>query len=515
MLGGHAGHLGEIIQCLATGFRSNLHFDKRLGEGRAAHLCLNADSGQRGGEAENLRFGKTDLFTGSSQTQGHFHDGRFSSGIVVAEIDQRCTEVTEQGLIHVHDIGKLRQGGCRLIGDNIGRITEVDHGTGEVEQIIIPDTQLTGNGDNLGNIIRRRGHLCRHALDAVRQLCELFLGCIHGLSHRSERRLIRNGRFNRRRTQRHNGRCYGGGKRPSYGVHGFAGGVAFLAEFLQRFSRSRPQRFGCFQVFIALFDGGMGLLDGSLCIVESRFGIQQSVRCFLDQLRIASLSCSAGLNPGCLIRIGTRIDCILLIDQLILKIGKPCRKPLRAGIHILDTGSGQLEFALYEIQRFTDGGKSTLRLLYGISRFAPPGLGKAQRLIAFSNFCFGVLYSCTGIVQASVGCTECVCSILHGFLQRSMLSGQLLYFLHRCAIFALQGIEILLGGDGSRMGFAEILGIILYLCSGSGHLFLEGLLCDTGFIQPVSIFDLSVAAFTQLVTSSCKRPLVLLNGILL
>ena len=43
LFSGHAGHLGKIIQRLAAGFRSNLHFDESLGESGTAHLSLNAD----------------------------------------------------------------------------------------------------------------------------------------------------------------------------------------------------------------------------------------------------------------------------------------------------------------------------------------------------------------------------------------------------------------------------------------------------------------------------------------
>ena len=92
--------------------------------------------------------------TGASQTHGHVHDRRLGRRILVAQIDQCSAQVAEFALIHVHDVGKLGKGAGCFRGDNIGAVAQIDHGAAEIHQIIIGNTQLTGNGDNLGYIVR-------------------------------------------------------------------------------------------------------------------------------------------------------------------------------------------------------------------------------------------------------------------------------------------------------------------------------------------------------------------------
>ena len=154
LLGGHAGHPGEIIQSFAARSGSNLHLDQRLGECGTAHFSLNTQGGQSRRKAQNLCFRKPDLMTGAGQTHGHVHDGGFGRRILVTQIDQGSAQVAELALIHVHDVGKLGKGAGRFRGDNIRAVAQVDHGTAEIHQIIIGNTQLTGNGDNLGYIVR-------------------------------------------------------------------------------------------------------------------------------------------------------------------------------------------------------------------------------------------------------------------------------------------------------------------------------------------------------------------------
>ena len=136
---GHAADGSEIRERLTASGSSHLHFDQRLGQRRAAHLCFDADSGKGRRKPEDLRFGKAHLFSGTSQAQGHFHDGRFGGGKIVAQVHQRGAEVLEQTLIHVHDVGELCQRGTCFLRYDVGAVAQVDHDAGKVLQRIIAD----------------------------------------------------------------------------------------------------------------------------------------------------------------------------------------------------------------------------------------------------------------------------------------------------------------------------------------------------------------------------------------
>ena len=142
-------HPGEVGECLTAGRGGNLHFNQRLRQRRAAHLCLDAHGGQRRGKAQNLCFREPHLLSGTCQTQGHFHNRRFGGGVVVAQIHQRGAEVLKQRLIHTHDVGKLGQCGTCVLCHDIRAVAKVDHDAGEVFQRICLYAQLPGNCHDL------------------------------------------------------------------------------------------------------------------------------------------------------------------------------------------------------------------------------------------------------------------------------------------------------------------------------------------------------------------------------
>lgn len=109
---------------------------------------------KRGCKAQNLCFCKADLFACTGETEGHFHDGRFRSGKLVAQIDQRRAKIFKQALIHSHDVGELRQRRARFLGDNIGGVAKVDHDAGKGFQRIRLNAQLTGIRHDIGDFRR-------------------------------------------------------------------------------------------------------------------------------------------------------------------------------------------------------------------------------------------------------------------------------------------------------------------------------------------------------------------------
>ena len=291
LLGGHAGYFGEVFKGFTACSRSDLHLDQSLGEGRAAHFSFDADRGQRRCKAQNLRFGQADLCAGSGQSHGHQHDGGFSGGEVVAQLNQRGTEVSEQALIHAGDVCKLRQCGSRLGSNDVGGIAQVDHSPCELGQIIRTDAQLTGYSDNLSDIIGRGGDFRGHALDLIREGSELFLGGIDRLADRGESRLIRNGRLDRRRSQRQYRRGHYGGQCASNGAGYLADLVAILAEGIKALSGFCPCGLCSFQVLIGLFDFLPGFGKGGLGTVECGFRINHGIGCLLDLFRIVCILC--------------------------------------------------------------------------------------------------------------------------------------------------------------------------------------------------------------------------------
>ena len=197
-----AGHAGEVLQRLAAGGRSHLHLDQRLGKRRAAHFGLDTDRRQRRGKAQNLRLGQPHLMARRRQTQRHLHDGGFRGGKLVAQIHQRRAQIAKQALVHVRDVGKLRQRRCGLVGHDVRGITQVDHGAGEVRQIVLVDAQLARGSHDLVDLAGGRGNLRGHGLGGRGQRVKFRLGGVHGLAHAGEGGLKVQRRLDGRRAQR-------------------------------------------------------------------------------------------------------------------------------------------------------------------------------------------------------------------------------------------------------------------------------------------------------------------------
>ena len=137
----------------------------------------------------------------------HFHDGLFGSGEVVAQIHQRGTDVGKLALAGTHDVGKLRDGRRSLVRAQIlAGIAQVDHDAGEVGKMFRSHAQLTAAGHDFVDLVCARRNLGGHFLGRSRQLVELRLRRIHGLSDGREGGFEIDGGLDRRRTQRHDGR---------------------------------------------------------------------------------------------------------------------------------------------------------------------------------------------------------------------------------------------------------------------------------------------------------------------
>ena len=198
LLGGHAGYSSEVFKRFTACGSGNLHFYQCLGESRTAHFSFNAYRRKCRGKAQNLCFRQADLRTCSGKTHGHHHNGRFGRGEVITQLNQSRTEVAEQTLIHAGDICELSQRGCGFGSNDIRTVAQVDHCPGEFGQVIRTDAQLTGDSDNLCDVIGGSGNFRGHTLDLIREGSELFLSRIDRLADRGESGFIRNGRLDRR-----------------------------------------------------------------------------------------------------------------------------------------------------------------------------------------------------------------------------------------------------------------------------------------------------------------------------
>ena len=117
----------------------------------------------------------------------HFHDGLFSGGKIVAQIDQCGADVAELALTGAHDVCKLRDGRRSLVRAQVlAGIAEVNHDAGEVGQMLGSNAQLTARRHDFIDLIGSRRDLGRHALGRSRQLVKLSFCCVHGFANGSE-----------------------------------------------------------------------------------------------------------------------------------------------------------------------------------------------------------------------------------------------------------------------------------------------------------------------------------------
>ena len=206
--------------------------------------------------------------TGTSQAHGHFHNGGLSGGVVIPQVNQRAAKVLEQRLIHVHDVGKLGQGGCGIVGNDIRAVAQVDHGTGKLHQVRVFNAQLTSHCDNLGNIVCRRSHLGGHLLDRAGKRSKLFFRSIDCFANAGESTLIVDAGLDRCSTKRQDRRC----ERSSQGFAGFdqafTDRIAFLSETRKSIAGCRPCGFSGFQFLAAFSDISLRLFYSGAGIIE-------------------------------------------------------------------------------------------------------------------------------------------------------------------------------------------------------------------------------------------------------
>ena len=164
---GHTGDLRKILQRIVSSFHGNLHLDHRLAESCTTGLRFQTDGGERGSEAQNLRFRQSDLRSGRRQRRAHVHDGGFRRGEIVTELDQCGAEVGKLRLRHTADVGKLRDGGCCFVSRDVRGIAEVNHRPREIHDVFFGDSQLTGTLHDRCNIRGRRSDLRAHLLDGI------------------------------------------------------------------------------------------------------------------------------------------------------------------------------------------------------------------------------------------------------------------------------------------------------------------------------------------------------------
>ena len=94
-------------------------------------------------EPEHVALGHLRLTAGTSQAHRHVDDLTLGRGEVVTQADDGGTDVVELVLRGAHDVCEPRQGRRGLVGGQVRRLAEVDHGAREVGQVLPADAELT------------------------------------------------------------------------------------------------------------------------------------------------------------------------------------------------------------------------------------------------------------------------------------------------------------------------------------------------------------------------------------
>ena len=149
------------------------------------------------------------------------------------------------------------------------------------------------------------------------------------------------------------------------------------------------------------------------------------------------------------------------------------------------------------------------------ARLCPCGLHPVQLFCQPADLCFRVLHSGLGIIQISGGLADSVRAVLHGLLQGFDLTLQLGDLGSRFFVFLLIGFQVLLGGDGGGVRFAQGITIILIGNGSRFHLKSQVFLTGFGLFQPLGVILMAVVVFLQLIISGHQRPAVLLHSPLL
>ena len=506
----------KILQRLAAGCGSDLHFDQRLGESGAAHLRFDTHGGQCCRKAQHLRFGKPHLFARARHAMRHLHNGLFRRGKIVAQIHQRGTDIVELALAGSHDVGKLRDGGGGVICIQIlAGIAQVDHDAGEVRQMLGSNAQLSACRHDFVNLVRARRNLRGHFLRRGCQLLKLRLRRVHGLSDRREGGFKVNGGLDRRRAQRHNGRGQRRGEQLSRLRQILAGVIAGFPEGFHALPGFRPFGLCGFQLFIAAGDVRLRLLYCGAGIVERGFRILHRVGGLTDLVRVADLL--GGLQLFLCGIQGFFIfgDRLLLQPQFFLKQRQLRGQPGSGLIEILHARRSQTIAALGGFHLFADGSDAALAGPNCFSGRRPAGARKSKLAVALADLDGGFFDRTLRAVQFGLRRGECVRRVLRGFFQRDVLPFQLFEFLNGCAVFTLISVQICLCGNGRRIRFAQRMLIVLIRLCGAGHFCFQLLLFVLRVRQPLRVVVLPGIALLQLIAGLLKRTLILSDRILL
>ena len=343
----------------------------------------------------------------------HLHDRLFCGGEIIAQIHQRRANVAELALARAHDIGKLRDGRRRVAGVQVfAGIAQIDHDASKVRQMLRSHAQLTACRHDFVDLIRARRNFRGHFLRRIRQLFELRLRRVYGLSDRRERRLKIDRRLNRRRAQRRNRRGQRRGEQFSRFVQIFADAIAGFAEGLQTFSSLRPFGLRRFQFFIATGNVRPRLLHRSAGIVERGLRILHRVGGFADFIRIVDLLRRLQL----LLCGGQRLfifsNRLLLQPQFLLKQRQLRSKPCGRFIKILHARRSQTIAALGGFHLFSNGSDAALAGLNRFSGRRPAGARKGELTVALVDFCSGFFDRALRAVQFGLRRGECIRRVL-------------------------------------------------------------------------------------------------------
>ena len=118
----------------------------------------------------------------------HFHDGLFRRGKIVAQIDQRRTDVGKLALAGAHDVRELGDSGRCVAGVQVlAGIPQIDHDAGEVGKMLRCNAQLTACRHDFVNLVRTRRDFGGHFFRRGCQLLKLRLRRVHSFANRGKR----------------------------------------------------------------------------------------------------------------------------------------------------------------------------------------------------------------------------------------------------------------------------------------------------------------------------------------
>ena len=151
----------------------------------------------------------------------------------------------------------------------------------------------------------------------------------------------------------------------------------------------------------------------------------------------------------------------------------------------------------------------------GFACLCPCGLHPVQLFCQPADFRFRVLHSGFGVVQVGGGLADSVRAVLHGFLQSLDLTLQLGDLGGGIRIFFLVPLQILLGGNGGGVRFAQGITVILISDGCCFHLEAQVFLPGLCLLQPLGVVLMPVVVFLQLIVRCHQSPTVLFHGPLL